>query len=287
MKAVLAESQLQKARGKSITDMLNLLENPFSGLETTWKQSRYFKRKGVLIEPHTFPIDTFIYQVDGKSSAFRHKLLTGEYVSQKLVFEKFLSLPGVLNGILSYMKSAEPENDMLCDFKDGILWKHHPVRILHMDKPNTVVIPVFDFYDDLETANPLGSHAVIHKIGAKYTVVKALKPMLNSKLENIFLNMLINSKDRKHKGVFDIYLDEMKRLETEGFELIVEGVRYRIYVLSKLLGITWASMVCWVMLKVLLHISYVVFVNCHVKSIVVRFSKFQACSEQNRVMLMI
>ena len=40
--------------------------------------------------------------------------------------------------------------------------------------------------------------------------------------------MVINTNDRQHKGVFDIYLDEMKMLETDGFELTVNGILYRI-----------------------------------------------------------
>ena len=54
--------------------------------------------------------------------------------------------------------------------------------------------------------------------------------MMNSKLENIFLNMLINSNESKRKGVFDIYLDEMKKLETDGFTVTVDGVDYKIFV---------------------------------------------------------
>jgi len=50
----------------------------------------------------------------------------------------------------------------------------------HACEENTVVIPVFDFYEDLETANALGSHAVVHKVGVKYTVVKGFSPAVNS-----------------------------------------------------------------------------------------------------------
>jgi len=101
----------------------------------------------------------------------------------------------------------------------------------HSGQEKTVVIPVFDFYDDLETANPLGSHAVIHKVGVKYTVVKGFSPIVNSKLENIFLNMVINSSERTTHGVFDIYLDEMSKLETEGFSVTLDdGESYKVFV---------------------------------------------------------
>ena len=77
------------------------------------------------------------------------------------------------------MNSSNDHVDDISDFKDGVLWNNHPTRLRHLDSLNTVVIPVFYFFDDLEIANPLGSHAIIHKIGAKYTILKGLKHQAN------------------------------------------------------------------------------------------------------------
>lgn len=108
--------------------------------------------------------------------------------------------------------------------------KNTPVRNRYLNHKDVIVIPVFDFYDDLETADPLGLHSVIHKVGMKYTVIKAFQPMHNSKLENILLNMIINSSERAAGDVFDIYLDEMSELENKGFMLTVDEVRYTVCV---------------------------------------------------------
>ena len=228
--SVVEENGLSSERVHSLTDLIGVMENPFNGLETTWKQSKFFQKKGVFIAPQTFLIDSCIIPEVGNNFSHSHRVkqITGEYVKQKLVIEQFLLLPGVLKNITSYM--ADGSNDIICDFRDGQMWREHPVRLRHMNKKNTVVIPVFDFFDDLETANPLGSHSVIHKVGVKYTVIKSLEPKHNAKLENIFLNMVINSSDRQQKGVFDIYLDEMKKLETDGFALKVDGIDYQIHV---------------------------------------------------------
>jgi hypothetical protein len=153
-------------------------------------------------------------------------------VSQESCLRTFLSLPGVFNEICSYLREPLiPDN--IADFKDGSLWRQHPLRVQHVDSDQVVVIPVFDFFDDVEVANPLGSHATIHKIGAKYTIIKGCRPFHNSKLENILLNTLINSSDRcsySNADVFDAYLTEMHKLATEGFELTLNGIDYRVYV---------------------------------------------------------
>jgi hypothetical protein len=60
---------------------------------------------------------------------------------------------------------------MMSDFRNGLLWKNHPLHGRYCNCKNVIVIPPTDFYDDLETTNSLGSHAVIHTIGMKYTVV--------------------------------------------------------------------------------------------------------------------
>lgn len=228
IRVLMQENQVSTDSGDNLVEVISVLENPFSGLETTWKQNKYFEKKGVFIAPHTFLIDSYLVPAKSEQQPSHVKNITGEYIPQKLVIEQFLCLPGVLKSIVTYMESGD--GHLISDFRDGQLWQQHPVRLRHLNTKNTLVIPVFDFFDDLETANPLGSHCVIHKVGAKYTVVKALKPMMNSKLENIFLNMLINSNDRQRKGVFDIYLDEMKKLESDGFTVTVDGVAYKIFV---------------------------------------------------------
>jgi hypothetical protein len=223
------DSTTQKT-ASNVFKIIDVMENPFLGLETTFQQTKYFKEKGYYVEPHTFTIDSRIVHSLGNNESgpsYQVKRITGEFVSLKEVLTRFLLLPGVMKNVKDYMNSEE---ELICDFKDGLLWKNHPVRLRHCMSQNTVVIPVFAFYDDLETANPLGSHATIHKVGLKYNVIKAWKPMLNAKLENILLSMVITSAERITKDVFDIYIDEMSQLENEGFVITVEGIEYTIIV---------------------------------------------------------
>jgi hypothetical protein len=209
------------------------LQKPFTGLETLYKQTKYFENKGFYIAPSSFAVGQSVAPSKMGSEISCHtELLTGEFISQKACLKALLSVPGVFDTVRSYLESAQPSGE-INDFKDGELWRNHPVRLKHANSKQSLVIPVFDYFDDLEVSNPLGSHAVIHKIGAKYTVIKGLQPYHNSKLENILLNTLICSSDRtslSNSEVFDAYLTEMQDLETNGFDLHINDVCYKVFV---------------------------------------------------------
>lgn len=225
---------------KELEEIQNFLENPFAGLDTIYKQTQYFKRKGFYIEPKSFIFgQEACAEKCGQSLITKTVAVTGQYISQLEFFQHFLTLPGVFDHMRNYLASTCHEGTVT-DFKDGELWRNHPVRLKHANKESTLVIPIFDYFDDVEVANPLGSHAGIHKIGAKYTVIKGVEPSLNSRLENIVLNMLVKAHDRPFFGnecVFDIYLDEMTKLEMEGFPLVINNQTFQIYiVLVQLIG---------------------------------------------------
>lgn len=230
MQSLIDHSNISSEKRDSLLQVLDLIQNPFVGVDTAFKQSRYLQRNGFYVEPQSFLIESYIVPAVG-DRACQVKKVTGEFISLKDVLQKMFSLPGVLSHVESYLRSDSNSSGLISDFRDGMLWTEHPVRIRHLNDDHTIVIPVFDFFDDLETANALGSHAVIHKIGVKYTVVKGFSPLLNSKLENILLNMICNSSERNVDGVFDVYLNEMSDLETEGFSVTdSNGCTYKIYV---------------------------------------------------------
>jgi len=80
------------------------------------------------------------------------------------------------------------------------------------------------YYDEFETANPLGSKRGIHKVGALYFVLRNLPPKFNSRLMNIHLIALFHAQDVKKYG-FDPILEplirDIKILESDGIELPV------------------------------------------------------------------
>lgn len=74
------------------------------------------------------------------------------------------------------------------------------------------------FFYDYETNNPLGSHKGKGKCGALYGVISILPPEYQSKLENNFLFMLLNTRERSiftNKLVFSKVNDEINLLQTK------------------------------------------------------------------------
>lgn len=111
--------------------------------------------------------------------------------------------------------SSEP--DAYHDFCDGSYFKTHP---LFSAKRHALQIQLY--YDDFETANPLGSKRGIHKIGCIYFVIRNLPPKFNSILMNIHLVSLFHTPDLQKYG-FDVILEplinDVKKLESQGLSL--------------------------------------------------------------------
>lgn len=82
------------------------------------------------------------------------------------------------------------------DFCGRKYYKHHP---LYSKSKNSLQIQVY--FDEFETANPLGSKQGIHKLGCLYFTLCNLPPRLNSSLMNIHLIALFHSQDAKKYGI--------------------------------------------------------------------------------------
>lgn len=78
------------------------------------------------------------------------------------------------------------------------------------------------YYDDFETANPLGSKKGVHKLGCVYFILINFPPKLNSVLMNIHLVSVFHSEDLKKYGfdaILKPLLDDLKNLEVEGMQV--------------------------------------------------------------------
>lgn len=60
-------------------------------------------------------------------------------------------------------------NGLLHDFRDGTIYKNHPLFSTDGHALQLVI-----YYDDVETANPLGSYRGRHKLGIK--ICSHMKP---------------------------------------------------------------------------------------------------------------
>lgn len=77
------------------------------------------------------------------------------------------------------------------------------------------------YYDNFETANPLGSKRGVHKIGALYFVLRNLPPKFNSAVMNIHLVALFHTEDVKKYGFGPILhplINDIKTLESHSLD---------------------------------------------------------------------
>lgn len=99
------------------------------------------------------------------------------------------------------------------------------------DSINDIVLPLYLYFDDLEVANPLGSHAGLYKLGAVYASLTCLPPHLACRLKSIFFTLLFFTEDRKKLGnepIFRRVIDEINYLQRTGIRIIIDNVMYNV-----------------------------------------------------------
>lgn len=94
-----------------------------------------------------------------KRVSFQMKPVYGTYVSLKDTVQETLSIPGVLESIFNYMSDWKKENKYLSNLIQADLWT---TKYKHLGDN---VLPLYLYYDEFETRNPLGSHAGKEKLG--------------------------------------------------------------------------------------------------------------------------
>ncbi|KAI7811169.1 hypothetical protein IRJ41_011241 [Triplophysa rosa] len=141
-------------------------------------------------------------------------------VTDKLIYVPLLDTLQFIfrnSEINEHMSNPSKSNGVYKDFCDGSYYKNHP---LFSKQPYALQIQLF--FDEFESANPLGSKHGIHKIGAIYFILRNFPPKLNSSLMNIHLLSLFHAQDVKNYG-FDAILQplvkDLKVLESSGIQV--------------------------------------------------------------------
>lgn len=78
------------------------------------------------------------------------------------------------------------------------------------------------YFDEVETASPLGSKTGVHKLGAFYFTVCNFPAVANSSLSNIHLLAMAHSDDLKrysYNPVLNVLVEELQELHDSGFSL--------------------------------------------------------------------
>ncbi|XP_041935316.1 uncharacterized protein LOC121697735 [Alosa sapidissima] len=116
-----------------------------------------------------------------------------------------------------FLQEKHSQKGTYKDINDGLYFQNHP---LFSQKRHALQILLY--YDDFETANPLGSKKGVHKLGCVYFTLKNLPPKVNSVLMNVHLAALFYTSDLKKYGFDEIFkplIEDLKILETRGIRI--------------------------------------------------------------------
>ncbi|XP_056315761.1 uncharacterized protein LOC130230656 isoform X1 [Danio aesculapii] len=199
----------------SVEEVFNYFHNPFSDFNPDTKWRKYFSKKWGVAEPTEIHL--------GVRYDSRRNTISGMY-EQTTVNETFIYIPLLKtlefifrNEEVCKLIQEERQSDMYRKFCDGQYYKRHP---LYSIRNNALEIQIY--YDDFETANPLGFKQGIHKLGCIYFVLRNLPSHVISSLMNIHLISLFHSEDGKKYGMDKILgplIDNGKVLEQKGMKV--------------------------------------------------------------------
>ncbi|XP_030601542.1 uncharacterized protein LOC115791568 [Archocentrus centrarchus] len=210
-------SEVNEQTLNKVRECFENIENPFTHLNTERKRQKYLEKKWKIVEP--------VEHVLGVRYDTRLDKTTGVY-SQIPVNDKFMYVPilGTLDSLFTNQELSTCFQQVKChedgiyrDINDGSYLRNHS---LFSEQEHALQIQLY--YDDFETANPLGPKRGSHKLGCIYFILRNLPAKLNSVLMNIHLVSLFHAEDLKKYGfgpVLQPLVNDLKCLETEGIKV--------------------------------------------------------------------
>lgn len=155
-----------------------------------------------------------------------HKDKTTGLYGQVPVNDKFVYVPilGTLKSMFTnselchfFQQVKSQQDGIYRDINDGLYSKKH---VLFGQKEHALQIQLY--YDNFETANPLGSKKGIHNLGCVYFILRNLPPKINYVLMNIHLVALFHSEDLKKysfEPILPPLIEDLKILESRGISV--------------------------------------------------------------------
>lgn len=218
--AKLNSSSISCSNDIDYKELISILSSDlFLSTNSEYKRFLLMEKHDVLIKPKSFYIGNIF---DNKSSSATSSILNikkceGQIIPLRIVLQKLLLIPNVLEHMLEYIRTEEANSDHISSLFNSSLWRSIKTKF-----KGKVILPLYMYYDDFETGNPLGTQAGVHKLGGIYISFAALEQKYASRLENIFLWGLIYSSDKaffSNAEIFRPFIDELKFLESKGITI--------------------------------------------------------------------
>ena len=212
-----------------LEDIFTFFSGPLDKYSSEHLRIKDFKDTDFYVSPKSYVVgQTEVSKIQNQIFKLIQENVSGQFVSIKETIKKLFSVPGFYETVYQFMKGLiEDKSSNISHFIQADLYKPYRDQF-----PEKLILPLFIFYDEFETNNPLGPKAGVHNIGATYFSLMCLPPEYVSKLENIFLTLLLNKEARKEYGnenAFKPLLDELLELEStpifvkDGNEVFVQA----------------------------------------------------------------
>jgi hypothetical protein len=187
-------------------------------------------------------LDTFVapqkdsIRIDCLSNIPKH--MTSSLTSNlPKVFKLFFELPGILDLALSFQNYCSQPHNTTFHWLQSEAWKN--LKLKNLNAQNSLLIPIFLYYDDFVGKNPLGSHKM--KLGGTYVSLPTFPPEMEQKISNIFLAKIFYTQLKTllgHKESFSSLVDIFNLLQSNGIQVVaLNGLKMQLHFqLSLLLG---------------------------------------------------
>lgn len=200
----------------------------FQQISTEHLRFKMFEEKSSYIPPQLFEVgQVSTYHLNNdKSLTVQMQPAYAATVSLKDTLQAALSIPGVMESILTYMNNLSKEKELLSNVLQADLW------IKKYNELNKIILPVHLYFDEFETRNPLGSHAGEEKLGGVYVSLACLPPSMSAKLKNIFVSTIFYAKHLnlfKTENLFKKTIEDLNFLSEKGLEIFFDGSCKTVY----------------------------------------------------------
>lgn len=178
-----------------VNAMLEITKNAFSPFSSEYQVLKILDDSSCLIKPVTVSIAAELKPRRVKKKIVNRVFnISLQYIPLQQVLTKFLELLNVYDTICKFVNSCENQSEKITSILQTESWKD-----IKKKYENKTVLPLSLYFDDYEVNNPLGTHRGKNKLGAVYYRLNCLPYEHISKLKNIFLAQIHNSKN--HEGV--------------------------------------------------------------------------------------
>jgi hypothetical protein len=185
-------------------------ENPFTGLDTSFKQVSYIKKNLNYVGYREEVLGTKIQRAHKKN---KRVLLSKEesfiYIPILDSLAQLFSNKRIAKAILR--KPAYSDSEILYDICDGEFFKGDRLFREHED-----ALIIIIYHDAVEVCNPLGSHAGTHKLDMFYYTLANLEPQIRSKRCAIRLLAIVKSnlvKKYGYNAILRPIISDLQKLE--------------------------------------------------------------------------